>query len=77
MFFYFNHYIRCMYKMDKTVGKGISFKEAEEQKLFAKETTTSERLNQAWYLTCMAYGIDPLNPPKMDKSTGSTRKHNL
>jgi len=66
-----------MYKMDKTVGKVMSFKDAEEQKLFPKETTISERLKQAWYLTCMAYGIDPLNPPKMDKSISSSRKHLL
>lgn len=66
-----------MYKMDKTIGKGMSFKEAEDQNLFPKETTISERLNQAWYLTCTAYGIDPLNPPKMDKSVSSSRKHLL
>lgn len=66
-----------MYKMDKTLGKGMSFAEAEKEKLFPKETTSTERLNQAWYLTCMAYGIDPANPPKMDKSFGSSRKHAL
>ena len=66
-----------MYKIDKTVGKRMSFKEAEEQKLFSKDTTVSERLKQAWYLTCTAFGIDPLNPPKMDKSIGSSRKHLL
>ncbi len=66
-----------MYKMDKTIGKGMSFKEAEDQKIFAKETSMSERLNQSWYLTCMAFGIDPLNPPKMEKSVGSSRKHML
>ena len=63
-----------MYKMDKTIGKGMSFNEAENQNLFPKETSVSERLKQAWYLTCMAYGIDPSNPPKMDKSVGSSRK---
>lgn len=66
-----------MYKMDKTVGKGMSFQESEEQKLFPKETSVSERLKQSWYLTCMAYGINPLNPPKMDKSVSSSRKNLL
>ena len=61
--------------MDKSVGKGMSFREAENQKLFPKTTTTNERLNQAWFLTCKAFGIDPLNPPKMDKSFGNSRKH--
>ena len=66
-----------MYKMDKTVGKGMSFAKAEKQNLFPKDTTVSDRLSQSWYLTCMAYGIDPLNPPKMDKTVGSSRKHAL
>lgn len=64
-----------MYKMDKSVGKGISHKEAEKRKLFPPETTYGQRLAEAWYLTCMAYGIDHKNPPKMDKTFGSSRKH--
>ena len=66
-----------MYKMDESFSKGMTFKEAEQQKLFSKETSVSERLKQGWYLTCMAYGIDPLNPPKMDKSFCTSRKHSL
>ncbi len=66
-----------MYKMDKMIGKGMSFKEVEEQKPFPKETTMSERLKQACYLICMAYEIDPSNLPKMDKSISSSRKHLL
>ena len=56
-----------MYKMDKTVGKAMTHKEAEKEKLFPPETTAKERLNEAWYLTCQAYGIDPENPPKWIK----------
>jgi hypothetical protein len=66
-----------MYKMDKSIGKGKTFAEAEKDKIFPKETTPAERLQQSWYLTCMAYGIDPLNPPKMDKTISSSRKHAL
>ncbi len=64
-----------MYKMDKSVGKGISHNEAEKNKLFPPESTYGQRLAEAWYLTCMAYGIDHTNPPKMDKTFGSSRKH--
>lgn len=64
-----------MYKMDKIVGKGMSHKEAEINKRFPPETTYGQRLAEAWYLTCMAYGIDHKNPPKMDKTFGSSRKH--
>ena len=61
--------------MDKTVGKAMTHAEAEKEKLFSPETTKKQRLNEAWHLTCMAYGIDPENPPKMDKTVGSSRKH--
>lgn len=64
-----------MYKLDKTISKVQTFEQAEKEKIFSKETPLDERLYQAWYLTCMAYGIDPENPPKMDKSFCTTRKH--
>ena len=56
-----------MYKMNKGVSKARSHEDAEKDKLFPKDTPLSERLRQAWYLTCMAYGIDPENPPRMEK----------
>ncbi|MEO7444853.1 MAG: hypothetical protein ABIT96_05810 [Ferruginibacter sp.] len=64
-----------MYKLDKKIFKQGSFADAEKDNLFSKDTSIGERLRQAWYLTCMAYGIDPDNPPKMEKHLFSTRKH--
>ena len=64
-----------MYKMDKTVGRAMTHKEAEKEKLFPPESTAKERLDQAWYLTYQAYDIDPENHPKIDKTVGSSRKH--
>jgi hypothetical protein len=64
-----------MYKLDKTVSNSGSFEEAEKAKRFDANDTLSERLKQAWYLTCMAYGIDYNNPPKMEKKLFSIRKH--
>jgi hypothetical protein len=66
-----------MYKMEKTIGKGKTHKMAEKDKLFSPETSYGKRLAEAWYLTCMAYGIDYKNPPKMDKTFGSSRKQAL
>jgi hypothetical protein len=63
-----------MYRMDKTTGKGMTHKEAEKSKIFPAEVSYGQRLAEAWYLTCMAYGINPENPPKMDKNFGSSRK---
>ena len=65
-----------MFKMDKTFGKAMSHEEAEKEKLFPPETLLKQRLDEAWYLTCKAYGLDPNDPPKFDKSVGSSRKHN-
>ena len=64
-----------MYKLDKTFAATKTFEEAEQSKKFSDEVPLSERLKQAWYLTCMAFGIDPENPPKMDKALFSMRKH--
>lgn len=66
-----------MYKLDKSISAVKTHAEAESDKKFAGDISLSERLRQAWYLTCMAYGIDPLNPPKMDKTVFSVRKHPL
>ncbi len=64
-----------MYKLDKTVCKVRTFAEAEKDKLFLSTDSLSERLRQAWYLTCIAYGINPGNPPKMEKRLTYIGKH--
>ena len=64
-----------MYKLDKSYSKAQSFAEAEKNKLFLKTDSLSERLNQAWYLTATIYGINPLQPPKMQKHLVTMRKH--
>lgn len=63
------------FKMDKNFFKAQTFQEAEKDKLFKKDTPIGERLREAWWLTCLAYGIDPENPPKMEKHLFTTRKH--
>ena len=65
-----------MYKMDRLYSKAQTFADAEKDKLFLKTDSLSERLNQAWYLTAMAYGIDPQHPPKMQKHLVIIRKKN-
>ncbi len=64
-----------MYKLDKSYCKAQSFAEAEKDNLFLKTDSLSERLNQAWYLTATIYGMDPLNPAKMQKHLSTLRKH--
>lgn len=64
-----------MYRLDKTVFKAQTFAEAEMSNVFEKTVSLSERLNQGWYLSSMAHGIDPYNPPKIEKRLVSIRKH--
>lgn len=64
-----------MYKLDKTVFKAQTFAEAERGNVFEKNVSLGERLNQGWYLSAMAHGVDPYNPPKMIKLLVSIRKH--
>ena len=64
-----------MYKLDKTVFKAQTFAEAERSHGFEKDVPLYERLKQGWYLSAMAHGIDPYNPPKMLKELTAIRKH--
>jgi len=66
-----------MYKMNRSLSKARTFAEAEKDKLFLKTDSLLERLNKACYLTAMAYGIDPLHPPKMHKHLVSMRKKEI
>jgi len=64
-----------MYRLDKKAVKLHTNAEAEVSKRFAADVPLEERLRQAWYLTCMAHGIDPENPPRMIKEITAMRKH--
>jgi hypothetical protein len=63
-----------MYRLDKSYSKVKTFTEAEKDKIFPSSVSYKERLNQAWYLTAMAFGIDPEAPPKMQKQVATLRK---
>ncbi len=64
-----------MLKLDKTIVKLQTVKQAEMDCIFHPTVPLGKRLEEAWILTCHAYGIDPLNPPKMEKHIFSARKH--
>lgn len=56
------------YRLDKTAFKQTKLEDQGNNRAYWMSRTPAERLAAAWYLTCRAYGIDPNNPPKMDKS---------
>jgi hypothetical protein len=64
-----------MYKMDKNFMRAQTHTGAEKDKIFSKEVSIGDRLRESWWITCLAFGIDPAHPPKMDKYFFSVRKH--
>jgi hypothetical protein len=65
-----------MFKLDRSVGKGQTHEESEKsQSDYWKMKTVGERLEAVMYLNSIAYNFDPENPPKMDRTVHSTRKH--
>ena len=51
--------------MDKIKSKINQDKDVAEH--LTEEEILADRLRKAWLLTCEAYGINPENPPKMEK----------
>jgi len=60
--------------LDKNYFKKQSLKEADNTVRYWRTKTLSERLQAGYYLSLRAYGYDPDNPPRLDKSVFSTRK---
>ena len=64
------------YKLDRNAHWAGKIEDQTRRNVqFWSKKTIEERLKASWYLTCMAYGIDPDNPPPMDKTKFSSRKH--
>lgn len=61
--------------MDKTASRIRTFEEADDAMRDCNNHTFRERLHIYWYLTSIAYKFDLNNPPKMDKTVFSMRKH--
>lgn len=62
------------YKFDRTAFKAQTFEEEQKSKTFANESMI-ERLKVSFYLNSIAYNFDINNPPRMDKTVFSMRKH--
>jgi hypothetical protein len=64
-----------MFRLDKTAFKKQSFKESDNQRLYWLSKSPDERIAASIYLQSVADGFDVSNPPKMDKTFFSKRKH--
>lgn len=63
-------------RLDKSVFKIKTFKEADDNRSYWMSVSPKERLAAAWYLICSAYNIEHHGYHKLDKSKFSIRKHN-
>lgn len=63
------------FRLDRTKFKIQSFKEASNQYEYWNKQTLAFRLQAAYYLNSVAYNFDINNPPKLDKTKFSIRKH--
>jgi len=61
-------------KLDKSYFKKQTFKEADNNVAYWRSKTPAERLEAAYILSLRAYGYDPANPPRLDKTLFSKRK---
>ena len=64
-----------MYRLDKSYTKAQTFKEADNNLKYWKTKSVAERLSAAWYLTCLAYGLDPEKEHRLDPTVHSCREH--
>ncbi len=64
-----------MYKLDRNYFRINSFKEADNNREYWLSKTPNERFAAAWYLISCAWNFDINNPPRMDRSVFSMRKH--
>jgi hypothetical protein len=57
-----------VFAFDRTAFQQLSAEEANKEIEDAKGTTWQERLRYSFYLTARAYGFDPQNPHRMEKT---------
>jgi hypothetical protein len=61
-------------KLDRTAFKMHSAKEASSNVAFWRLQSDGDKLRAAYHLTLRAYGYDPANEPKLDRTKFSMRK---
>ena len=65
------------FKLDRTAFHAGTHSETEKYYSEMQPKTGKERLEAANYLNSVAFQFDLKNPPKMDRTAFSARKHKL
>lgn len=63
-----------MYRLDRSAFARNTAQQADDHTTYWLSKTPAERLQAGWYLTCIAWGIDPQYPPRLDRTCFSMRK---
>lgn len=61
------------FKMDRTIGRGVSFDVAKDHVTYWNDKSPNERLEAAWYLIGITYGVD--SKTRLARKVFSKRKH--
>jgi hypothetical protein len=69
------HHTDKKMRLDRTAFFAGTHEQVAEYYAKNQPNTMEERLKAAYYLNSVAYGFDLNNPPKMDKTAFSMRKH--
>lgn len=69
--------MKSEFKLDRTAFHAGSHQETEKYYAKNQPKTATERLLAANYLNSVAFHFDINNPPKMDRTAFSMRKHTL
>lgn len=63
------------FRLDRTAHHAGTHEQAAQYHASHQPATMAERLLAAAYLNSVAYGYDIDNPPRMDRTAFSTRRH--
>ena len=64
-----------MEAFDRTAFEAFKAEDHINDYAYWKQKSTDERLHAACLLIAQAYGFDPYNPPKVDRTVFEVRKH--
>ena len=66
-----------MYKLDGTAFKAGNHASASNNYEFWKDKSPEEKLRAAFYLNSVAFNFSLDNPPRLDRTAFSMRKHEI
>jgi len=69
-----NQFDDNLFRLDRSAFKIQTFQEATHQRAYWLDKTPKERLAAAWFLVCVAYGLDYAHENRLDRSYFEIRK---